>query len=76
MARKNRRLRVRFGKALRDRRLAAGVTQLDLAVASGLSEVYISRLERGINSPSVEALAELAKALGAKSSDLLKDAGE
>ena len=76
MARKNRRLRVRFGQALRKRRLEAGLTQLDLAVAEGLSEMYISRLERGVYAPSLESISELAKALGAKGSDLLKDAGD
>ena len=76
MARKNRRLRVRFGRALRKRRLAAELTQLDLAVAAGLSEAYISQLERGVNSPSLEAISELGRALETKGSNLLSDVGE
>ena len=76
MARKNRRLRMRFGRALRARREAARMTQIDLAEEAGLSEGYISQLERGLRAPSLEAIAELAHALKTKGSNLLDDAGE
>jgi len=56
--------------------LEAGFTQLDLAVAAGLSEAYISQIERGINATSVEATLELAKALGTTVGALVEDAAE
>ena len=76
MARKNAELAKRFGSLIRVRRKALEMTQLDLAVEAGLSEAYISQLERGLKSPSLLAIVELAKALKIKGSGLLDDAGE
>ena len=52
------------------------MTQLDLAVAAGLSEKYVSKLERGIYAASVDSLSALAKALKIKVSDLFRDADD
>ena len=74
MARKNRQLLVRFGRALRERREATRMTQLDLAEEAGMSESYVSKLERGLVSPSLEAIDTLARALGTTATDLVAEA--
>ncbi len=50
---------------LRERRLAAGLTQAGLAVKSGVDQKTISDIERGYNrTPSWEKVGCLARALG------------
>ena len=56
--------RQRIGKRLRALREAAGLTQLQLAAASGLTHEAISRLERGERAASAETVRQLAQALG------------
>jgi transcriptional regulator with XRE-family HTH domain len=48
-----------------------GVTQEQLAESSGLSLNYVSVLELSAKTPSLDALARIAKALGVEASDLL-----
>jgi excisionase family DNA binding protein len=59
--RQNRR---RAGKRLRAIREAAGLNQIQLAAASGLTHEAISRLETGRCWPYAETVRKLAKALG------------
>ena len=49
-----------------------GLTQEDLAEKVGVSRVYIGYVEQGRNTPSLEILEKIAKALKAKLSDLLE----
>jgi len=42
-----------------------------LAEKADLSTVFISRIERGIESPSVDNLVKIAKALGVRVRDLV-----
>jgi excisionase family DNA binding protein len=56
--------RRRAGKRLRALREAAGLSQLQLAAASGLTHELISRLETGTNTPYAETVRSLARALG------------
>jgi transcriptional regulator with XRE-family HTH domain len=65
-----RRLVGRNALALRQKR---GMTQEELSVASGLSQQYISGLERGKRNPTVLSLNDLANALGARPVDFLKE---
>src|SRR5262245_26665626 len=51
------------GERLRDAREAAGLSQRDLAFP-GCSAAYVSRLERGERTPSLQLLRELARRLG------------
>lgn len=44
-------------------RVQAGLTLEDLAQASDLTKSYVSRLERGLSTPSIGAALKLAKAL-------------
>ena len=50
--------------ALRARRLAVGMSQQELANASGRDQSDISNYERGQNTPSMATLVKLADALG------------
>jgi transcriptional regulator with XRE-family HTH domain len=56
--------------ALRQRRLALGWTQFDLAVASGVGLSTITNAERGARVPKAAALIALAHALGGTVEDL------
>ena len=56
-----------FGKALRELRIKAGLTQEELAARLDYnSSGYISRLELGEKKPSVDLLFAIAKALQVK----------
>jgi transcriptional regulator with XRE-family HTH domain len=52
-----------FAAWLREQRQAAGLSQEQLAAKAGLHRTYISQLERGIKSPTLDVLAALAVAL-------------
>jgi transcriptional regulator with XRE-family HTH domain len=60
------------GKNVRHARLARQMTQEQLSEASGLSQQYISGLERGRRNPTVITLFELAQALGTTPDALLR----
>ena len=62
--------RVELGERLRAIRLLRRRTLKDVAVAAGVSESFLSQLERGRSSPSVATLQRLAAALGIEVSDL------
>jgi transcriptional regulator with XRE-family HTH domain len=48
-----------------------GVTQQQLSVATGLTEGYISNMERGQKVPSLTTILRLAVALGCKVTELV-----
>jgi transcriptional regulator with XRE-family HTH domain len=48
---------------LRSLRVAAGVSQENLAVDAEIDRTYVSRLERGLENPTVAVLERLAQAL-------------
>ena len=54
-------------------RLTVGMSQEDLAKASGVSRVAIARYESGERVPSVIIAARIANALGCKVDDLIKE---
>jgi DNA-binding XRE family transcriptional regulator len=49
-----------------ERRKALGLTQNDLALASGVAQPEISRIENGVNNPTLDTLIRLARALGSR----------
>ena len=53
-----------FGKVLREIRKEQGYTQETLAFECGLDRTYISLLELGTNSPTLDAITALCEALG------------
>jgi len=65
---KHRRL---LGEAIRAARKEAGLSQERLAEKADLSTVFISRVERGKESPSVDNLVKIASALGIRLRNLL-----
>ena len=60
-----------LGEAIRAERKKAGVSQEKLAEKAGLSTVFISRVERGKESPSVDSLVKIARASGVRVRDLV-----
>jgi transcriptional regulator with XRE-family HTH domain len=60
-----------FGDVVRDARAASGLSQDALAHAADLDRTYLSKLERGINQPTLFAILKIAAALGFKASTLL-----
>ena len=61
-----------FGKNLRERRLALGLSQEELAEHADLHRTYVGSAERGERNVSLENIVRLADALKVKPSDLLK----
>ena len=49
---------------IRRLRVARALSQEDLAVDAGIDRTYVSRLERGLENPTVAVLEKLARALG------------
>ncbi len=62
-----------FGAVVRRRRQQLGLSQEKLAELSTLHRTYISQIERGLKSPSLKAMAAIAKALTVKLSVLLRE---
>ncbi|HKO29076.1 MAG TPA: helix-turn-helix transcriptional regulator [Solirubrobacteraceae bacterium] len=58
------------GRLIRDRRLANGLTQAQLALRAGSTQAAISRLERGALSPTIETIERLLAVMG-EEADLL-----
>ena len=62
---------MKTGEMVKDARNAKGLTQLQLAEKVGVSQVQISRIEKGLNSPSIKTVKALAKALRIPARDIL-----
>jgi len=63
--------RRKLGDALRAHRNRAGISQEKLAEKAGLSVVFISLLENGRRTVSVDSLLRIAKALNVELKDLV-----
>jgi transcriptional regulator with XRE-family HTH domain len=61
------------GVVVRRRRQALGLSQEELADRADLHRTYISLIERGLRSLSVETVFKLAKGLGITGSQLFED---
>lgn len=53
-----------IGEIVRNLRIARSMEQDDLAKKAGVSQPYISRIEKGTCNPSLKALRKIAVALG------------
>jgi transcriptional regulator with XRE-family HTH domain len=62
-----------LGEAVRNHRKASGYSQEKLAERANLSAIFISRVERGKESPSLDSLVKIAKALGIRLRDLVAE---
>lgn len=60
-----------FGTAIRKAREQAGLSQNDLATATGLHRTHISLLERGRRHPQLETLVKLSRALDVTPAQML-----
>lgn len=65
-------VRLQVGLNFRRLRLSKGLTQEQAADVTGVSQQYISGLERGRRNPTVLTLHELSGPLGAEPVDLLQ----
>ena len=63
-----------LAEVIREMRLARGLSQERLAEASDLHRNYIGLVERAVNSPTVAALAAIARAFSVQPSELLRAA--
>jgi transcriptional regulator with XRE-family HTH domain len=54
---------IAFGRVLRETREALGMSQEDLAGEAGYDRTYPSLLERGLRTPTLTVIFDLAKAL-------------
>ena len=64
-----------LGDYLREQRLAAKLSLRQLAEQAGVSNPYLSQIERGLRKPSAEVLQQLAKALRVSAETLYVRAG-
>ncbi|GAB2840768.1 helix-turn-helix domain-containing protein [Actinocorallia aurea] len=60
-----------IGRRVREMRERAGLSVTGLAAACGVSQPYVSQIEKGAASPSLATVYRLAQALGARPGDLL-----
>jgi len=65
-------VRVRFGKALRQRRRRLGVSQEEFADLCGLDRTYVGGIERGERNLALVNIEKLARALKISLSDLFR----
>ena len=63
------------GGYIREQRHAAQVSMRQLAKAAGVSNPYLSQIERGLRKPSAEILQQIAKALRISAEQLYVHAG-
>lgn len=61
------------GRAIARNRMAAGLTQEQVAEALGIGNEAVSRIERGLVMPNVARLMELADTFGCDVADLLTE---
>ncbi|MFW6695164.1 helix-turn-helix domain-containing protein [Streptomyces sp. MAR4 CNX-425] len=64
-----------LGEFLREQRRSARLSLRQLADAAGVSNPYLSQIERGLRKPSAEILQQLAKALRISAETLYVQAG-
>jgi XRE family transcriptional regulator, regulator of sulfur utilization len=62
-----------FGTILRAARLAAGISQEALAARADCDRTYPSLLERGLRTPTLSVIIEIAHALGVEPAQLVSE---
>ena len=61
-----------LAKVIKEMRESKGWTQAQLAGFAGLSDVYIAKLEQGVRGDSINALVQIAAAMGMPFSELAR----
>src|SRR6478736_785409 len=64
-----------LGEFIRDQRMAAQISIRGLAAKAGVSNPYLSQVERGLRRPSAEILSQIAHGLSISVETLLAKAG-
>ncbi|WP_018657497.1 helix-turn-helix domain-containing protein [Actinomadura flavalba] len=64
-----------IGEYIREQRTRAKISLRQLADVSGISNPYLSQIERGLRKPSAEILAQIAKGLRISADTLFVQAG-
>ena len=64
-------LEISFGRVLQQLRRERGLSQEELGFRSGYHRTYISLLERGLKSPSLRTIFQLAEALEVNPSQMI-----
>jgi transcriptional regulator with XRE-family HTH domain len=64
-----------LGDFIREQRSSAQLSLRELARLAGISNPYLSQIERGLRKPSVEIMQQLAKALRISAETLYAQAG-
>lgn len=67
-------LKAAIGNVLRVKREKLAVSQEELAERAGVDRTYISILERGLKSPTVETLERICAALGTLPERVIEEA--
>ena len=67
---------VKLGERLRALRRERNLRQKELADRAGVNRSYLSLIENGKSSPTVDILGKLARALGVKITSLMQDDGD
>jgi len=62
---------LKVGAFIREQRRMVQLSQRELARAAGLSDTYLSQLERGLHEPSIRALKAIAKGLNISAEQLI-----
>ncbi|NYE62468.1 transcriptional regulator with XRE-family HTH domain [Duganella sp. 1224] len=60
-----------FGEVLRTARIEAGLTQEQLGLTAGIQRKYVSELELGKKTPSLDTVVKIAGALGLQPGELV-----
>ena len=70
------RLHIRLGRVVRRRRRAAGYSQESFAARCGMHRTYVGKIERGEQNASLSNLETIARGLGLRLWQLVRDAEE
>ena len=62
-----------FGTELRRLRLKAGLTQEEVSARANVTREYVSMLEAGKNSPTIEVFIRLVRAVGASPAEVIAE---
>lgn len=76
LRRKRMQIRAVFAENLRRARRAIGLSQEELAYRAEIDRTYISALERGVYSATIDIVDRLAVSLGVEAADLLARPGK
>jgi transcriptional regulator with XRE-family HTH domain len=65
---------IAVAKTLANLREKSGLSQEELAARANIHRTYVSQIERGLKSPTLQVLSQIADALNISLSDILRKA--